>query len=469
MKKNIFNVTFFLVICIGFSSVFGQTSISAISIPYFSINNQIIKEYNYPSTITCDFVTDSFSSFFSYQDATMICTERPVPNCHVLDFVIDNDTVFFCGEGRNGLGIIGFFDINDFFFNMGYAYVQDSFCLGIGDYWIVNASKLVAMVTYTDEFNIRNVVCVGEATEESRSLIYGCIVDMYTTNGVFSNYVSGYLHKGNPDRLLDITHVDKYLVTVGFFDNKYLTLKLFDDNLLFVTMGLCDVDYIYNNFPVSVERVWHPDYAILDSVSPSRFASASVWRHETEQGQGKKIDRLHLATYDLPQMLGLYNTSMQLSSEVQSSQYDLVPKLNGFVRNNLKNKYGLLFNGFKYTDPYNHSYFIEIDRLLDSIIFDMRLQCVESKLYQSLDLYESGGRYVMYGKNFYDYGRIYQVETSGNASLCIPDAENKIESLEPVRSIIMDHPVNIRAGQADPKLYETYEPVERVVEIECNN
>ena len=27
----------------------------------------------------------------------------------------------------------------------------------------------------------------------------------------------------------------------------------------------------------------------------------------------------------------------------------------------------------------------------------------------------------------------------------------------------------IRAGQADPKLYETYEPVERVVEIECNN
>ena len=96
----------------------------------------------------------------------------------VNDFVIDNDTVFFCGKDRNGKGTIGFFNIQDLFFNGGAFYVASTFPLDPG-YYVATLNKLI---TYRDATGKRHIVCIGQAAKEDRSL-YPCIVDLYSTSG----------------------------------------------------------------------------------------------------------------------------------------------------------------------------------------------------------------------------------------------------------------------------------------------
>jgi hypothetical protein len=63
---------------------------------------------------------------FSYVDRnTMTTLSLDVGYCfHVADFVVFDDSVFFCGTGRNGAAC-GYFDINDVFFNNGPIFYFD--------------------------------------------------------------------------------------------------------------------------------------------------------------------------------------------------------------------------------------------------------------------------------------------------------------------------------------------------------
>lgn len=98
MKKSLF-----ILCCISFlGTAFCQNSVvvSEQSIHGNTLNS-VIKEYRYPSTITCIFSEDS-SSTFIYADQTMQTREFTVPDLKVNDMVIcinggdgRNDTVFF--------------------------------------------------------------------------------------------------------------------------------------------------------------------------------------------------------------------------------------------------------------------------------------------------------------------------------------------------------------------------------------
>lgn len=107
---------FFLFLCqifVASHSWAQSVFIANLNLP-IEIETTIIREHVYPTTIS--FVEGKNGNFFIYADDTLNATIMPVdPSLVINDFVIDNDSVFFCGRTSAYLGVIGFFDINDYF------------------------------------------------------------------------------------------------------------------------------------------------------------------------------------------------------------------------------------------------------------------------------------------------------------------------------------------------------------------
>ena len=141
-----------------------------------------IREYNYPATICCniyDTTTGHYLISFSYQDSVSMQTRKvSLWNYIINDFKVSNDSVFFCGHNTEGHGIIGFFDIQDLFFNNGNYYIQDVFeVMSHNDVFRVN--DFTKLVTYVNNNNERHIVCIGHAFDNSTSSNSGCVVDFF--------------------------------------------------------------------------------------------------------------------------------------------------------------------------------------------------------------------------------------------------------------------------------------------------
>ena len=214
------------------------------------IQDVIIKSYNYPYTITCAFCDfsdpQSYYSIIALNDANHVSHQRPLTGYRVHDFVIDHDTVFFCGESQYGFGVIGFLDINDFFYNWGDFYIQDTIRLIDGN----SVANLTDMVTYYGEDGFKHVVSIGYAQD---SFIYytsqnSCIVDMKFENYNMYSYNTGVISKSNPEALKDIELRGNYIVTAGFELGPYISIRLYNKNNIFYSGG-SKIQCTYSIFP----------------------------------------------------------------------------------------------------------------------------------------------------------------------------------------------------------------------------
>ena len=87
---------------------------------------EIVRTDNYPEAIVFGFDTVHYGTVVSLKTNYGVLMEKHIPNRRIHDFVISYDTVFFCGENVAGNGVIGFFDINEFFNNGGEYYILDT-------------------------------------------------------------------------------------------------------------------------------------------------------------------------------------------------------------------------------------------------------------------------------------------------------------------------------------------------------
>lgn len=416
MKKILF---FLCGIVLGISA-FAQTSVTIYEPNAYEMDDVVIKEYNYPVAITSVYVSEEGCTMFAYRDATLTSIEVRLDNFHVRDFVIDNDTVFFCGQSKDGYGKIGFFDIQNLFFGGGTFCIFNTSGLPNNKY-VADLSKLV---TYTciDENTLwqeRHIVSVGYEIDS----LYGCLVDLFRDidQSYFCN--TGYIPSSPQNSLRDIAVVGDYLVTAGFEHTQYLTLRAYKQDGAFSLYGIQNYVHIYNDFSQCDIREWKTDDALLATISDDKFATASICYNVKEDSWDKIIHRVHLAEYKLSTLLSHGSNSMLLSSEVYFPNYSTVNNLYGFVSNNTSSAFGVLLKSKK-----GHSLFFETDHLLGSLYNRMtgytgEEQC-EDKGWQGLDLYNGDFRYVMSGRCSNDNAlQTFQVETQGIQSACMPDAE----------------------------------------------
>ena len=95
-------------------------------------DHNVVKENQYPITIASAICGESGASEFFYNVAGQSVRSAIVRATNVYDFAIDNDTVFYCGTDNFNNAIIGFFVIQDLFFNGGQFYYSNQFSVYSG-------------------------------------------------------------------------------------------------------------------------------------------------------------------------------------------------------------------------------------------------------------------------------------------------------------------------------------------------
>lgn len=419
MRKYIF---FICGLTLSLSAI-AQTSVSASRTNFYYLDNVLIREYNYPETITSAYSNEVGGTVFSYDTITHAAKDMVIPNCIVRDFVIDNDTVFFCGQYSGLGGCIGFFDINDFFFGSGWF----SLCFqwGLPDERIVE--DLTKLVTYTridpNDQHYRHIVSIGYEKYDS----LGCIVDALLDGFGYVVGSTGYVNYSGVECFRDIALVGDHLVTTGFENGPYITMRLYDrSNALY--SGLQNSCYTFDNFNQCEEekRIWKTKDILITPVSNKLFATASVEHKITDDYYEREKDRIMVAGFKKYQIEGHYVIDMTLSSELLYANHHTITNLYGFVFSTTHSTYGLLSNAYN-----NKSLFLELnssmDLALNSLSAYTGVNACQSKGLQGLDLYDGGDRYVMSGRcSNNGFTQTYLVETVGHQSQCLPSEDVEI-------------------------------------------
>lgn len=226
--KKIVLFAFFFSLTSFFSVLLAQTSVLAHAKMPFPIEKTIIREYSYPTTIS--YLANDSCGYFVYADASLSAIYSPMDaKYNITDFVIDNDSVFFCGVNSKGRGFVGFFDINDFFFGSNSYFVDNN----VIQTFLSEVSDLTKLVSYTDVSNVRHIVSIGTTL-----LGQYCVVNV-TRNGASSawNYETGEIPLSSPETLSDIKLSDDYVFTGGMYRddtlNPNLVIRVYDKPAVF--------------------------------------------------------------------------------------------------------------------------------------------------------------------------------------------------------------------------------------------
>lgn len=462
MKKLFILIIYVLLINL---SAICQISVTASTSKNHNVDNVVIKEYAYPVTITsaCSHNDIFYYTVFSYNDATRISYDIELDGYIVHDFVIDDDSVFFCGQSENGYGIIGFFDINDLFFNNGSFYIQNTFLLDYYEY----AGNLVKLVTYKcfnpDSDYYRHIVSVGYGKNNPD----GCMVDMYYYMHHWES-TNGILYGSFPQSLKDVTVVGDYLVTAGYEAFPYLTLRSYRRGEPFSMTGPQDHVHTFHTFATGDERFWDTANVLLTPISNTLFATASLWNFDKDYYSQKNILKLHIAEYNLLPLLSYSSSSMFLSSEAYFPMQKSLKKLYAFTAaadNSGHPAFGILLE-----TTLSKGLFFEIDMPSLTLPFNIFSSytggelCTDQGL-EGLDNYNGRTQYVMSG-HCKDISTLqtFEVETSGVQSNCMPAEMSKIDPVVPVISTVTFSPYyvfgNILALKAvEPSRYDDMEIV----------
>ena len=312
-------------------NVYSQTSFTSLTARTYSMGNKfehiLVKEHHYPNTVTCniyDTLTDPFTAFgYQYiQDSSIKSRYIFLKGYIVNDFDISNDSVFFCGYDSLRNAIIGFFNIDDLFFNNGDFYIQNEFYTqDIYEHLNHRVERLNKLVTYQTQSHERHIVCIGYINDSIMSLNSGCVVDMYYRDNKEADirpsslwgYTSGLLYKTLANSLLDIAIISNWVITAGFENSNYITLRTYIPEDIFSLTGPQNNYREFSILPSSSEfpYAWNPDELHLAFLTGDTIATAASWINITSgQRFARKVNiaKYHLNTFNgniAPTMLSL--------------------------------------------------------------------------------------------------------------------------------------------------------------------
>lgn len=212
--------------------------------------------------------------YFAYCDgSTSAVTSVPINiNYSVNDFVISNDSVFFCGNTNASQGFFGHFDIQDFFYNTHTFYTASPF----NSTFFSTIKSFDKMVTYT-ESGIRMLAAVGHDINDLTVVIEV----RYTLNTPSIGYNVGSISNSN-EEIYDIALTDNYVVTAGFANisgvGNVPSVRVYKRGSLFQNGGPQDTVAYFSKYG-SQTVAFNNTQLVLSQLQGDDFALAAYWRN----------------------------------------------------------------------------------------------------------------------------------------------------------------------------------------------
>ena len=395
------------------ATTWAQTSMSfRVGEPHMLGKHDVIKAYNYPTTISSSVLSMSNYTHFMLNNEHHGEILTLLDGCAVSDFVIENDTVFFCGKDNEDKGVIGFFSIQGHFVNGGQFFYNNYF--PILNYY--HAEAFNRLVSYRDTTGRRHIVCVGKAKSNSRAGLYPCIVDLFTeSNGEYLAYNAGVISDTNIENsMMDIKRFCTaaypvrddmsggyfpcdYLVVAGIDANQQLCLRFFNTQDPFSTSGPQDALYTFDNYGDYLWTHRHSD-PLIYPMSDSSIAVASVYY--TQLFNLSTYKALHFCEINIHKLLNGLSTSMIRSVGVRLDGSLRVSELNQFLYNTHTSRFAALFDAQSPNDDNQNSFFIETDYSLTSalnLLTGADGDTICGNRFTGMDFYNSMSQYVLYG------------------------------------------------------------------------
>lgn len=213
--------------------------------------------------------------YFAYCDgSTSAVTSVPINiNYSVNDFVISNDSVFFCGIFNSTQGFFGHFDIQDFFYNTFESFYTTGAFNCSSTYTIKSFDK---MVTYI-ESGQRMLAAVGQD-------YYGSTVVIevrYTFNAASIGYNVGLITNVN-EVIYDIALTDNYVITAGFANISGVgdvpSVRVYERASMFQGSGSQDTITYFSKYGSQTVE-FNNSQLVLSHLQGDDFALAAYWRN----------------------------------------------------------------------------------------------------------------------------------------------------------------------------------------------
>ncbi len=299
MKK----IYFFLCGLIMSLSAFAQTSVT-VKHPHMTRDAQktIIKERpnDYNATITCSNSKQTVT--FIHSSYLMQATEVTLEDYNVNDMYVTHDSVYFCGvQLSTGWGMIGAFDIHDFFTNSGQAQIITNLSSGEDG---LTVNELTRLDYHIDNFAYRHLFCIGTCD----NVKYPCLVDWMVD---INRYNAGYVNN-KEEVFTDVKIVRNrlsgtpYLATVGYDseNGQYLNIRVYEADNVFSPAGPQDWCHVYCYESGGTTRQWIDGGVLLARIDNDTFATVSYRKVSLQSERDDTIQlaygsNIHLGFFDL--------------------------------------------------------------------------------------------------------------------------------------------------------------------------
>ena len=306
----------------------------------------------------------------------------------VNDFLVEADTVLFCGKSSQNLGVVGYFTVSQFFAG-GFAYqVSDAPMMSSSTGQVRELNK---MVTYVSG-GIRKVVALGK----TMSGIY-CVVEMRCPLGSsMGDCQVGELSTSYFESICDIAVTDNYVVTAGFYwlTGNQLAVRVYDKNDIFTGGGLQDSAFILTPIGSNACDLIGSQLA-LSHVGSDYFALATFWNY----GGGNPPtywEGITVSGFNIPGATYYVNfiNAVKLFHTQSTASWEIIDMTN---QSNYMNSFYALTGSGATGSPANQSKIIELN-YNNIIVYDIsETEYTTSYRFLGIDDYNSKTQYVANG------------------------------------------------------------------------
>lgn len=406
--------------------------------------------------------------------------ERYIRQGHIHDFVISDDTVFFCGENIYGTGFIGFFDINNFFNNNGEYYLIDTLPICDGYY----AAKLKKLVTYHDDNNIgniRHVFAIGYTDHNDTHEKYGCVIDLMSDAG-YRIYNAGYVYKSTENLFTDVTEIGKYVVTVGYTQVFGVDVRVFYKNNPLQPSGIQNfVHRIEGNLSNGL-MLWNEVDALVTSVpdlNPSISSNISVASIYKKQSDSDTINwSILLAELNVNSIVSHSFNTILNSRRLYSYDFLLPLKLRELRYNRSNMRHSILYKGGNNSGTNVRNLFVEMSKNYDSTVVafrDFTSSFNDTISLISFDMYKNN-KYILAGDSDFESLNIdltdeliLDYETSGHNSYCLPNVKCNLVDETDVKATYEESKIKSIGQRANLQQFTHCNVIYYSIDTECTS
>ena len=348
-----------------------------------NVEKTIVRDFNYPASIS--YVKTSTGGCFVYYDGVSYSPTKVevIPLYEVNDFRIDDDTLYFCGSNTYGEGIVGHFNVYDFFFGShDYIVLSSSFITELG---MVGSFDKMGIYKYGSS---RKIAAIGRTQSGT------CFVSemIYNPIAVTCSYRIGALDPLCQESFLDICVTSNYVVTAGFETSgatEKVSIRIYEKNSMFSPSG--PQPYASEFTSVSSYVAGFDDGQILIShLYGDFFSVASYWRRPNSPvSNGTYLSIFNIASAsDVSCSYSYYTTCNSVS------QYGTLCEMTGF---DIQTSWYLLQNVGLSNSQNIGSLIYKIDYLTTAGIFSANANIKTDAQFMSIDAPNGNAGFLLDG------------------------------------------------------------------------